>query len=80
MTWDWDVVGELAVGIAVGMGVGGWFASACFANAGYRLMAHPTARKLASAAEKLTGGNGGGWAGVAGQVVSGLFGKKPPEE
>jgi hypothetical protein len=71
--WDWTFVGELAVGLTLGIGVGGWFVVDRLEKAMLRVAGHPSVRKMANAADKLTQGGQGGWAGVAQTVVGGVM-------
>ncbi len=81
--WDWDLVFEMALGIALGVGIGGYAAVSFAESAAYRLLAHPVLRKLADGAkdigDKIHGIGEGGWAGVANTglgIIGGLMGKK----
>jgi hypothetical protein len=65
--WDWNLVGELVVGISFGMGLGGFIASHFLESALWKLLSHPTVRKVASAAEKAASAGGG--------IIDTLFGK-----
>lgn len=69
--WDWTFVGELAVGLAVGIGIGGWFFADRIEKAGLRIAGHPSVRKMANAADHFTQGAQGqvGWPGL---IASGL--------
>lgn len=57
--WDWTFVAELWVGIGGGLIVGGYCFSAFLSSTFWKLLSHPTARKMASAAEKFSGKQGG---------------------
>lgn len=74
--WDWTYVGELLVGISLGIAAGGYFVVAVARGAAYELLSHPTVRKIAAAAEKLGGKSGGALDGILGFL--GLGGKQGP--
>ena len=78
MTWDWETVGELAVGIWIGISLGAWIAFAMFRSLAYEVLSHPSVRKLAGAADKLSGGGMAGWAGVAKTGLELFFGRQGP--
>jgi len=69
MGWDWTFVGEEVVGIAGGIIIGSWVATSMLETVLLRVLSHPTARKLASAVEKVAGGAGG-----LGDFLKQLFG------
>lgn len=69
MPWDWGLVGSETAGIAAGIAIGGWIATALFRMAIWQLLSHPTIRKVANAADKVTGGGG-----FLGGLVSRFFG------
>lgn len=65
MAWDWNLVGELVLSLAVGIGVGGGVAAHFFEVAALRVAAHPSVRKIANAADRITAGTqNSGWAGL----------------
>lgn len=70
MGWDWTFVGELAVGLSVGIGVGGYAFAHSLEVAALRIAAHPSVRKLANAADKLGNNATGGWPGLLGGFLN----------
>ncbi|MCI4320603.1 MAG: hypothetical protein L3K23_10835 [Thermoplasmata archaeon] len=75
--WDWNFVGELGVGLALGIGAGLWAGAHFFEVAMLRVAAHPSVRKLANAADKFTANQGGGgWAGLLESGLNFLTGGK----
>ena len=73
MPWDWNFVGELVVGVGGGMTVGSWLGAQAFRSVALEILAHPTTRKLASAAEKVAG-KGGGLLEMVGKFFGGSGG------
>lgn len=58
MPWDWNLVGEIALGMTVGSLFGGaifFFQARTFF---YEAVSHPTLTRLSQAADKLTKGGG----------------------
>lgn len=74
MIWDWTLVAETALAIALGIGAGGWFVVDRLEVAMLRVAAHPNVRKLANAADKFQGASDGGWPGLIGGVLNMLTG------
>ena len=63
--WDWYLVGELTLGIEAGVLLGGLAAAHILRTLAYEILSHPTTRRLAAAAEKLSkAGDGGGLGGL----------------
>ena len=62
--WDWTLVGETALAIALGISAGGWFVVDRLEVAMLRIAGHPSIRKLANAADRFQGGDTGGWPGL----------------
>lgn len=68
MGWDWTFVGELTVGVFLGVFLAGYaVVRGPMETVLWRMLSHPSVRKMASAADKAT-------AGVSG-IIDRLFGK-----
>lgn len=63
MPWDWTIVTEIALGISVGLGIGGWVIVGFVRGLAYELLSNPTVQQFARAAENLgkTGEDGKPW-------------------
>lgn len=77
--WDWTFVGELVFSLAIGIGLGGWAFSRFLAVVMLEMLAHPSVRKLANAAEKFGGQRGGVW-GFLSDLVNPQPPPQPPEQ
>lgn len=69
--WDWNAFGEIFLGVALGIIVGTYIAIGFVRGFAYELLAHPTVRKFATAADKLGGKGGGLWETIIGRVFGG---------
>lgn len=72
--FDWYLVLEVALGVALGIIAGAVVAVGLVRSLAYELLSHPSVRKIASAADKL-GGKGGG---MLEQIAKSLLGGGGP--
>ena len=59
MPFDWGAVASLWLGIFLGIVTGAWVAAAVWDAYVWRWLSHPSVRRMANAADRVTGKEGG---------------------
>jgi len=70
--FDWDFVAELVIGLALGIGIGGYATMHFLEVTAMRVLTNPSVRKIANAADKFSGAAAGGttWPGLIGSALN----------